>query len=71
MAKAEVYRTKDGYIVKTSSEENYEFIRSEKGFLRKDLGKGTLPTFIGTKVKDIPNELKRYFYSVQKEKLTK
>jgi hypothetical protein len=65
MPLAEIYRTQTGYIVKVSANQFYELIRSEKGFLTKNIGYGNIPDFKGTKTKDIPNEIKSIFYKLQ------
>ena len=40
MAQPTIYLTKDGYIIKTSQDLNFELIRTEKGFMTRNLGKG-------------------------------
>jgi hypothetical protein len=67
MPNAEIYRTQSGYIVKVSANHFYELIRTDRGFLTKNIGYVSIPDFKGIKTKGIPNEIKRIFFNLQKK----
>ena len=65
MAQPTIYLTKDGYIIKTSQDLNFELIRTEKGFMTRNLGKGIIAPCTKRKLKNVPNEVKTIFFNLQ------
>ena len=60
-----VYQIQGGYIIKTSQDLNFELIRTEKGFMTRNLGKGIIAPCTKRKLKNVPNEVKTIFFNLQ------